>query len=124
MKLKKLQDLLEATVFTNNIKELDIEYIFSCDLMSDVLMITREAKDIDKKKTMLTTGLATNQSVRTAEMLDVDVICLVRGKNPSDKMISLANETNIIIIGTKLSTFKSNGLLFKAGLNGVEGYVS
>lgn len=124
MKLKDLMELLKAEAFTSNISlNKDIDYVFSCDLMSDVLMITREAS-VEKSNIMLTTGLATNQSVRTAEMLDVEIICLVRGKKPSQKMIEVAEENDIMVIGTAFSTFKSNGLLFEKGLEGVEGYVT
>lgn len=124
MKLRDLMNTLEAKAFTDNISlDKDIDYVFSCDLMSDVLMITREAS-VEKKNIILTTGLATNQSVRTAEMLDVEIICLVRGKKPSQKMLEVANESDIMVIGTEMSTFKSNGLLFKEGLTGVEGYVT
>lgn len=124
MKLKDLMKLLEAEAFTDNISlDKDIDYVFSCDLMSDVLMITREAS-VEKSNIILTTGLATNQSVRTAEMLDVEIICLVRGKKPSQKMIEVAEENDIMVIGTAFSTFKSNGLLFEKGLEGVEGYVT
>ncbi len=124
MRLRDLMNLLEAKGFTSNIDyDKKIEYVFSCDLMSDVLMITREAS-VEKENIILTTGLATNQSVRTAEMLDVEIICLVRGKKPSQKMLEVAEESNIMVIGTDLSTFKSNGLLFKEGLSGVEGYIS
>lgn len=124
LKLKDLMKLLEAEAFTDNISlDKDIDYVFSCDLMSDVLMITREAS-VEKSNIILTTGLATNQSVRTAEMLDVEIICLVRGKKPSQKMIEVAEENDIMVIGTAFSTFKSNGLLFEKGLEGVEGYVT
>lgn len=125
MKLEQLLNLLEANIYTNNVSlDKDIEFVFSCDLMSDVLMIAREADGVDKKNVILTTGLATNQSLRTAEMLDVEVICLVRGKKPSANMITLANESNITLVGTDYSTFKSNGLLFQEGLSGIERYVS
>lgn len=124
MRLEDLMNLLEAEAFTNNITlDKRIEYVFSCDLMSDVLMITRDAS-VEKENIILTTGLATNQSVRTAEMLDVEIICLVRGKKPSAKMIEVAEESGIMVIGTRFSTYKSNGLMFNQGLQGVEGYVA
>ena len=124
MKLEKLLRLLEAKTYTKNI-DLDkkIEYVFSCDLMSDVLMITRDAS-VEKENIILTTGLATIQSIRTAEMLDVEIICLVRDKVPTEKMIALAEESGIMLIGTNYSTFKSNGIMFQEGLNGVEGYIA
>ncbi len=124
MRLEDLMNLLEAEAFTNNITlDKRIEYVFSCDLMSDVLMITRDAS-VEKENIILTTGLATIQTVRTAEMLDVEIICLVRGKKPSSKMIEVAEELGIMVISTGFSTFKSNGLLFAQSLQGVEGYVA
>lgn len=124
MKLEKLLDLLEAKTYTNNISlDKKIEYAFSCDLMSDVLMITRDAS-VEKENIVLTTGLATIQSIRTAEMLDVEIICLVRNKIPTEKMIELAEESGIMLIGTNFSTFKSNGIMYQEGIHGVEGYIA
>ncbi|XMB86866.1 transcriptional regulator [Mycoplasmatota bacterium WC44] len=126
IKLTEIIEKLNGEIFTNHDFDLkrEVEYVFSCDLMSDVLMFTRNASEVEGRNIILTTGLATNQSLRTAEMLDVDVVCLVRGKRPSDKMIKLAEESNIILIGTKCSTFTSNGLLFQEGLKGIEGYLT
>lgn len=124
MKLEKLLSLLDAKTYTSNINlDKKIEYVFSCDLMSDVLMITRDAS-VEKENIILTTGLATIQSIRTAEMLDVEIICLVRNKVPTEKMISLAEEAGIMLIGTNYSTFMSNGIMYKEGLHGVEGYIA
>ncbi|MCK7487882.1 MAG: hypothetical protein MZU97_22135 [Bacillus subtilis] len=73
-------------------------YAFCADLMSDALMIMSTVKDTGMlEKGVLITGLATNQSIRTAEMLDVEIVLLVRGKVPADQVVELASESNVLL---------------------------
>lgn len=69
--------------------------------------------------TLLITGLATNQSIRTAEMLDIEVVLLVRGKIPASQVVELANESNIILLSTDLTMFNTSGLLYQEGIRGI-----
>ena len=87
-------------------------YAFASDLMSDVLTIK-----IDNF--MLITGLANIQSIRTAEMSDVKCVLLVRGKEATEDMIELAQESGMVLIRTPFSMFKTSGILFGAGLSPV-----
>jgi len=122
MKVSKLNEVLSCVVFNPDVCNLDkkIEYAFSADLMSDVLMLIRRAVSEAGEKGLLITGLATNQSIRTAEMLDIDIVVLVRGKKPTQKMIDLATESEILLLGTKLGMYTSSGKLFQSGLKGIE----
>ena len=79
------------------------------DLMSDVMAFVKE-------KVMLLTGLVNPQVIRTAELLDIQCIIFVRGKSPSRDMIEMAEESDIILGGTKLSMFISCGRIYEAGL--------
>lgn len=92
-----------------NLLDLEIDYGFSSDLMSDVLTTTSDHLS-------LITGLANAQVIRTAEMSDISLIVFVRGKRVAKDMISLAKENDIAIIETSLSMFKTSGILFNAGL--------
>jgi hypothetical protein len=94
MKLNELMGLMDAKSYTPSLmKDKDIQFAFCSDLMSDALVIMNSVKDPTiLEHTILLTGLATQQSIRTAEMLDVDVVLLVRGKIPSEKVILLAHE--------------------------------
>ena len=89
----------------------DREILSACgaDLMSDVMAFVKE-------KVLLLTGLVNPQVIRTAELLDIQAIIFVRGKNPSVDMIDMAIESDIILCGTKNPMFISCGLLYEAGL--------
>lgn len=122
MKLDELKTILNCEVFNPEVckKDKTIEYAFCADLMSDALMLVRRAVDEAGEMGLLITGLATNQSIRTAEMLDIDIVVLVRGKQPTQAMIDLAIDSEILILGSNKGMYSSSGLLFAAGLKGIE----
>lgn len=84
------------------------------DLMSDVLAFVKD-------QTVLVTGLTNAQTIRTAEMMDITCIVLVRGKMADDAMISLAKERQIAVLQTMHSMFTACGLLYESGLRGDSG---
>lgn len=88
------------------------EFAFASDLMSDVLTIEGQSP-------MLITGLSNLQTIRTAEMADISVIILARGKKTAQEMISLANENDITIIETAFSVFKTSGILYQEGIKAI-----
>ena len=124
MKLYEITSLLDCKIFTKNIyqENIEISYAFSCDLMSDALMLLRNVGLDFCYSGVLITGLVTVQGVRTAEMLDLPLIILVRGKQPNELVIKEAEEANIIIIGTPETMFSTNGKLYKKGLIGITEY--
>jgi serine kinase of HPr protein (carbohydrate metabolism regulator) len=109
----KVREILQAVngelKCGKNLLDLEIDYGFSSDLMSDVLTTTSDHLS-------LITGLANAQVIRTAEMSDISLIVFVRGKKVSEDMITLAQENDIAIIETSLSMFKTSGILYEAGL--------
>ncbi len=108
------------TYHLSEIEDKDIKYAFCTDLMSDALFIMNTVEDQRVlEHTILITGLATQQSIRTAEMLDVDIILLVRGKMPSEKVIQLAIESNITLLSTDYTMFNISGLMYEKGIKGV-----
>lgn len=124
MKLKEIVNLLDGRVFTKNIyaEDKEVSYAFSCDLMSDALMLLRNVGLDFCNLGVLITGLVTMQGVRTAEMLDIPVIILVRGKQPNELVIKEAEAANIIILGTTDTMFSSNGKLYSKGIKGITEY--
>jgi hypothetical protein len=88
--------------------------------MSDALVIMNSVED-DRilQETILITGLTTNQSIRTAEMLDVDVVLLVRGKIPSLKVIELAKSLGVMLLSTDYTMFNVSGLMYQDGIKGI-----
>jgi predicted transcriptional regulator len=89
----------------------DMEIASACgaDLMSDVMAFVKD-------KVLLLTGLVNPQVIRTAELLDIHCIIFVRGKAPSRDMVEMAEQSGIILGGTKLSMYISCGKLYEAGL--------
>jgi predicted transcriptional regulator len=85
-----------------------------CDLMSDVLTFA-------KPGSLLLTGLCNIQAIRTAEMSDIKMLCFVRAKQPTQKMISLARRTGITVLTTSLPLFEACGRLYANGLTGIYG---
>lgn len=122
MRLSEIVKDYQCTVYTEDLYNPDkeITFGFCSDLMSDALMIMNTVKDESiLKNAALITGLTTNQSIRTAEMLDINVVILVRGKIPASQVIEVANESGIILIGTDLTMFNLSGALYSKGIKGI-----
>jgi predicted transcriptional regulator len=112
MKLREVIDTLDARVLLNNRgNEVEVERARASDLMSDVLHRI-------KPGALLLTGLTTPQSVYTAEMADVSVVCYVRGKKPPEEVLKLAAERNLVLLSTDLPLYESCGKLYRQGLRG------
>ncbi len=110
LKLKDIINLLNAKVVTNNFDaERFVNKGFSSDLMSDVL-----TNEMDES--ILITGLANVQAIRTAEMADIDYILFVRDKEIPSHMVQLAKESGISLLRTRHTMFWVCGVLYKAGL--------
>jgi hypothetical protein len=65
---------------------------------------------------MLLTGLINVQVIRTANLLDIQAVCFVRGKKPNREMIDMAKENGIVLLTTKLPLFLACGRLYEAGV--------
>ncbi len=115
MKIGEIKDILDAELICGE-EFLDNEVHTACgsDMMSDVLAYVKE-------QAVLLSGLVNPQVVRTAEMMDMGCIVFVRGKRPSMDIIDLAQQRDIVLLGTKLEMFTSCGLLYKNGLKGGSG---
>lgn len=112
MKLGQIQKILNAKVLSKTSwEDIEVHSAFGCDLMSDVLAFVED-------QSLLLTGLINPQVIRTAEMLDINVIIFVRGKTPTPEMIELAAKLNMVIMCTENSLYTSSGLLFAEGLAG------
>lgn len=114
MKLKEIVELIDGTIFNNN-PNLAIEIKGGCgaDLMSDVLASVQP-------EAILLTGLCNPQVVRTAQMADIRAIIFVRGKQPSNDTIELAEQEELPLISSPYGMFELCGRLFQAGLPSLE----
>ncbi len=115
MKISQIKSILDAELICGE-EFLENEVFTACgsDMMSDVLAYVKE-------QAVLLSGLVNPQVVRTAEMMDMKCIVFVRGKMPDIDMIELAEERDIVLLGTRLEMFTSCGLLYKNGLKGGSG---
>ena len=110
MKISTIQELLEADVVCGE-EYLDHEVHSACgsDMMSDVLAYVKD-------QAVLLTGLVNPQVIRTAEMMDMVCIVFVRSKSPSEEMIRLAKESDMVILKTKKRMYEACGRLYVGGL--------
>lgn len=112
MTLREIIETLKAKVVLNDHdQEMVVERARASDLMSDVL--TRVKPDA-----LLLTGLTTPQSIYTAEMADVSVVCYVRGKLPLPETVKLAQQRQLVLLSTDLPMYESCGRLYRKGLKG------
>lgn len=115
MKLQALLGLLQATPLTIDDPYIAFRehYYVSCtDLMSDALTMICT----NPAQTVLLTGLANGQALRTAEMMDINVIILCRNKVLSEENIDLAQSMEMNVFSTPLPMFDAVGLLYQSGL--------
>lgn len=112
MKLAEVQKVLESEVVCGW-EHLDREVESACgaDLMSDVLVHTKE-------KALLLTGLTNIQVIRTAEVGDLVGIVFVRGKRPGPDVVQMARIKGIPLMITNRPMYESCGLLYVAGIKG------
>ena len=113
MKIQKIAEILEAQIICGE-EFIDNEIIsgFASDLMSDV-------STLESEHLVLITGLTNMQTVRTAEMADLDCVVFVRGKKITPEMQEIAKDNQMVLMECKYSMFRTIGLLYEAGLNPV-----
>ncbi len=122
MKLAKIIELLDAEVSGQEVDlQKEIIYAFSCDLMSDALMLAKSIQQNEEIPGVLITGLMTEQSIRTAEMLDIATIIYVRDKKPTKALLDRANDCGITLISTAKGMYSAGGTLYANGLIGYDG---
>jgi len=112
MKLEEVKDILQAELLCGDYQQCtEIDMVSGSDLLSDVLAFT-------KAGSLLLTGLANPQVIRTAEMVDICAICFVRGKKPEKETIELAEAKGIPLLCTDLPMYEACGRLYENGLPG------
>ncbi len=110
MKLQTVKELLSAEVVAvENELDREVRSAFGCDLMSDVLAFVDE-------QALLLTGLVNPQVVRTAVMMDMKAIVFVRGKEPTEEIIELAKDADVVIMKTDMTLYSACGKLYSNGL--------
>lgn len=110
MTIREIAERIEAAVYAEpDQMDEDLDSAFASDMMSDVLAY-------GEGHAVLVTGLLNPQIVRTAHMLDMSCIIVVRGKTASEEIKNLAAENGIALLETKMSMFQTSGKLYEGGL--------
>lgn len=113
MKVEEISSALKGEIVcSKDSLQYDLTHAFASDLMSDVLTV-------NCRNMLLITGLANVQTIRTAEMSDIDCILFVRNKSVTPEMKSLAEELGMILLTCPASMFRAAGELYKAGMKPV-----
>ena len=114
MKISTIKELLDAQVICCE-EELGSHVYSACgsDMMSDVLAYVKD-------QAVLLTGLLNAQVIRTAEMMDMICVVFVRSKKPTDEMLELAKEHQMVVLSTDLRMYDACGKLYQAGLGSGE----
>ncbi|MDR0789769.1 MAG: hypothetical protein LBO06_03125 [Bacteroidales bacterium] len=114
MKIKEIAELVDATFVTGERQaDTEVDFGFASDLMSDVLTL----KQADR--VLLITGLCNIQTIRTAEMANVEAVLFVRNKNVTNEMIEIAEEEGLVLLQCKYSLFRAAGMLYTQGLKSI-----
>ena len=110
MKIAKIQELLGADLLCGE-EYLDHDVWAACcsDMMSDVLAFVKD-------QGVLLTGLLNSQVIRTANMMDMVCIVIVRNKVPTEEMVELAEEHGLVLMRPPLRAYEASGVLYAAGL--------
>ena len=112
MTVAQVAEVLKAKLVAGEeLMDRNVNSACGSDLMSDVLAYVKD-------QPVLITGLTNAQAVRTAEMMDIICIVIVRGKVADDGLIELANDREIVVLQTNYSMFSACGLLYNSGLRG------
>ena len=110
MKISTVKELLDAEICCGE-EELDRDVYSACgcDMMSDVLAYVKD-------QAVLLTGLVSPQVIRTAVMMDMVCIVFVRSKQPTEAILTLAENAGIVVMTSKLRLYEACGRLYSNGL--------
>jgi len=109
MKVSEIADLINANIVCDCKDDREVSKAFASDLMSDVLTLETD-------NTLLITGLANVQAIRTAEMSDINCIVFARNKKVNEEMKKVALENDIVVLETSFSVFRTSGILYQEGI--------
>jgi predicted transcriptional regulator len=112
MKLKELIEKLNLELkSTSTALDADVTHAYSSDILSDVMSHARDGS--------IWITLQTHRNIVSVAMLkSLAGIILVSGRNPDDETLKKANEENVPILSTELTTFEIVGKLYELGIRG------
>jgi len=100
--LAKLAELMQVDVLVRGsaFEQRRIHHVVASDLMSDVLVVAQE-------DFLLVTSLASDQMIRTADLVGAAGVVLVNGKRPPPSVLKLAADLDIAILRTPLPKYET-----------------
>ena len=115
MKIEEVIKLIDGKILVGEDEpDCNIEKVVASDLMSDVLAFAEPGS-------MLVTGLSSPQSVRTANVVGIPVVVIVRKKEVFEETTKAAETVGVTLIVTEKPLFEVCGVLYKAGLKPIVG---
>ncbi len=114
MKLAEVAELLEAKILVGEEKknDLDIERAGAADMMSDVLAFAKPGM-------LLITGLNTAQVVRTASIVSISALVIVRKKQVPDATIEAAKLFGIPLLHSPVAMYSACGILYEKKMKSI-----
>jgi hypothetical protein len=108
MKFRDIVNALAARVVAKSsaFDNCVVDSVIVSDLMSDVLMMEKVAP-------LIVSSLSSDQTIRTASMVDAAGVVIAQNKPLPDKMADLAEELDITLLHTPLEKFACCVLLGK-----------
>ncbi|HAP43605.1 MAG: hypothetical protein A2087_04275 [Spirochaetes bacterium GWD1_61_31] len=114
MTVRDVAKLLEAEVLSGEDKlDIEVKHGGAADMMSDILALCGPNQ-------LVLTGYIHPQVIRTALVTELLGLVFVRCKNIPPETIKMARQHNILMLQTRLFMFSSCGILYAAGLRGVD----
>ena len=112
MKLNDLATAIDGKVLAGGSRpDVEIDYAFAADLLSDVLSLAEE-----EDRTTLVTGMINPQVMRVSEILGIAAVIVVRGKIPPPSMVEYAEELGIPLLTTCKTMFETCGVMHADGV--------
>ena len=110
MKISTIREILKADVVCGE-EFLEDEVHSACgsDMMSDVLAYVKD-------QAVLLTGRCNPQVLRPSVKMDKRCVVFVRSKCPTDEMIRLARESDLVVLKTTKRMYEACGKLYMKGL--------
>ncbi len=107
MTVRELLPVLQARLLADADLERTVRGVVACDLMSDVLVV-------DEDDLLLLTSLASDQAVRTAQVIGAAAVVVVNDKPLPNSMADVARALKITLATTALPKFEACVALHEA----------
>ncbi len=100
MKIKQMIEPLECRIInqSSGFNDTEVHNVTASDLMSDVLVV-------DQDNLLLVTSLASDQVIRTADIVGAGAVMVVNGKTLPANMLKLAHELDMTLLLSTLTKF-------------------